>query len=80
LEAEVKSYVVYAAGPTLAGRVAVFDSERDAEVFCDQRNSESKYNPTSRKDEDGISLAWKMGDGRYWYCLEDTDLPGDYFG
>lgn len=71
-------YSVYSAGPTLGGRVAVFDSQQDAEEYCSLKNSKSMFSSTSNKDEFGISKAWKMGDGQYWY-REEYDLPDNFF-
>lgn len=78
----VESYkvcVVYTGGPTVGGRVALFDSEKDAKEYCTLKNEESKYSPTSKKDKDGVSLAWKMGDGYYFYQTEFLSLPPNYF-
>lgn len=53
-------------GPTLCGGVAVFSRECDALAFTIIRNQDNMYLPNAVKDSDGISKAWKMGDGKCW--------------
>jgi len=68
-----KVYSVYTSGPTLSGRVALFNLHTDAVDFCRCKNEENMYSPTSTKGSDGISLAWRMGDGHYY--LRQERLP-----
>jgi len=65
---EVKEsvYSVYNCGPVLCGRVAVFRSKLDADRFCTQENTKSMFSPTAKKNRDGVSKAYLMGDGRHW--------------
>lgn len=57
---------VVVGGPTLCGGIAVFSDETDANVFAFVRNQDNMHSPSAAKDPDGISKAWKMGDGKCW--------------
>lgn len=73
-------YTVWSSGPTLGGRVAVFRTRVEAYEFSNLMNEMTKYSPTSSKDTDGVSRAWKMGDGAYWVKEEpDPFENSEYF-
>lgn len=72
-------YVIYSSGPTIGGRVAVFESEKDAKEYCSIKNQQSMFSPTSVKNSRGISKAWMSGDGSYWIKEEELELPINYF-
>lgn len=43
-----------------------------AEDFVDFKNKQNAFSPTATKDSNGISKAWLMGDGKYWY--EESEI------
>jgi hypothetical protein len=59
-------YVVKTCGPTLCGAVAIFDCEERATQYATDKNKDVAFSKTATKDQNGISKAWLMGDGKYW--------------
>ncbi len=58
-------YGVMCCGPNLCGIVAIFKDKSRAKDYALQKNKEEAFSPSATKDFDGISIAWKMGDGKY---------------
>lgn len=73
----MKVYSVWDSGPSIGGRIALFDSKIDAEKFCDDKTLKAKFSETSVKDKNGISKAWLMGDGQTF--IQEEELPLDEY-
>lgn len=75
----MRVFTVSTCGPNLCGRVALFAGVEDAKLFSTFKNLKNMYSHTAERDEDGISLAWKMGDGVYSWKEENLDLDSNTF-
>lgn len=67
-------------GPTLCGGVAIFSSKYIAEFHAKANNDFNMRSPYAEKDADGISKAWKMGDGKCWVVeITSEDQLNQFF-